>query len=177
MLAKWAKTATGEGTFFRVEDDLRLLMTVRSSVNSFSTYRQQLTLDVTCLIPLLSRMSLPRPHSASRSTSSRPAGRTRSPTRWTRSSRSVLMSSSLTPFAGRLNLARNQSLSAGMFVGLQHWIQRQRPMYKAAYRTLEEYLATRVERAREKIRDGGEIAEIECLVSRHPHPERSVPVA
>ena len=66
-----------------------------------------------------------------------------------------------------------QSISGGAFIALQHWIQRCRPSYQHALRTYNDYFASRVEYARERIRDGGEIAEIQCLVSSIFAPVRA----
>jgi hypothetical protein len=48
---------------------------------------------------------------------------------------------------------------------IHNWLTRRTRAWQAAYKIFGDYFASRVEIARNKIRDGGEIAEIECLVS------------
>ena len=55
---------------------------------------------------------------------------------------------------------------------MHHWFARRRASYKNAFTTLDQYSKDRIEHAREKIRDGGEIAEIENFVSRSATSEQ-----
>ncbi|CED84336.1 Cytochrome P450 CYP4/CYP19/CYP26 subfamilies [Phaffia rhodozyma] len=56
------------------------------------------------------------------------------------------------------------SLSSGIAPGLKHAIQRLKPSYQRAFGGFRRWLIGRVDESRKKIKNGGEIAEITCVI-------------
>ena len=59
----------------------------------------------------------------------------------------------------------HQTLTDGPFNVFISWVKRLNPRYRAAHRRSTAYVVERVEKAREKIRGGGEIGKVESMVS------------
>lgn len=71
----------------------------------------------------------------------------------------------LRTLTARLLFVCSQSLILAAQSASLHWLYQQLPMYKSKYRMIKRYIDSNIARAKESIRDGGEVAEIKSLVS------------